>query len=572
MAALLQKMNLRAKFLIWSAAILTASAIGISALYYVHLRKILMAEALNKSEVVLREVESIREYIKSVLRPKMYDLHSEDTFIIEAMSTTYISLNIMKRFGRKMPGYLYRRVSLNPHNPNNMADEFEEEMVEWFEDDRSRGFWQGTVKKESASYFVSMVPDFFEKPCLRCHSDPAIAPQSLIDRYGAEGGFRFKTGDLAGVNSVSIPVSKPLSHIKKLSIGIFVGTVVIMGMLLFVLNLLFEKLVISRLTQIAGFFSKENEPGLPGVADKESAGAAPDELDSLKESFANLNAYVRIARKGSGSAPNFFGPYMVGEPVLAGSLTWLYHARNTRTDEPVTLKVPFEAVLFNPIYTACQRAESVILQTASHPNLIKIIDAESDVLVAEAIQGENLDTTINRQILKDPKAMMAIFRQIGDLVAYLHNLGVVHHDLRPQNMILSTQNTITLVDTGFAFFRDIPDAIFESSLGPQGDFRYMAPEQMQGKRGDPRSDIYSLGVWLYHLSTGKFPFSPGRLVLSSRPRIKKEIKPPQEINPNLSKELQAVIVKAMAGDPESRYQWVEDFMADLALACGENNQ
>ncbi|MEA3231000.1 MAG: DUF3365 domain-containing protein, partial [Thermodesulfobacteriota bacterium] len=174
MAALLKKMNLRTKFLTWSVVILMASAIGISTLHYFHLRKILMSEALNKSEVVLREVESIREYIKSVLRPKMYALYSQDTFIIEAMSTTYISLNIMKRFGQKMPGYFYRRVSLNPHNPDNMADEFEEEMVEWFEDDRSRNFWQGIVKKNSASYFVSMVPDYFEKRCLHCHSDPAI--------------------------------------------------------------------------------------------------------------------------------------------------------------------------------------------------------------------------------------------------------------------------------------------------------------------------------------------------------------------------------------------------------------
>ena len=201
MAALLKKMNLRTKFLTWSVVILTASAVGISTIYYFHLRKILMAEALNKSEVVLREVESIREYIKSVLRPKMYDLYSQDTFIIEAMSTTYVSLNIMKRFGQKMPGYFYRRVSLNPHNPDNMADEFEEEMFEWFENDRSRNFWQGIVMKGSASYFVSMVPDYFEERCLHCHSDPAIAPKSLIDRYGPVGGFRFKTGDLAGVNS-----------------------------------------------------------------------------------------------------------------------------------------------------------------------------------------------------------------------------------------------------------------------------------------------------------------------------------------------------------------------------------
>ncbi|MEN8244084.1 MAG: DUF3365 domain-containing protein [Thermodesulfobacteriota bacterium] len=563
MAAMLKKKNLRAKFLTWSVVILTIFAVGISMLYYFHLRKILMAEALNKSEVVLREVESIRGYVKSVLRPKMYDLHSQDTFIIEAMSTTYISLNIMKRFGDKMPGYFYRRVSINPHNPDNMADEFEEEMFEWFEDDPNRNFWQGIVKKGSASYFVSMVPDYFEKQCLLCHSDPALAPKSLIDRYGPVGGFRFRAGDLAGVNSVSIPVSKPLTHIKKMSIVTFIGTVAIMGLLLFVLNRLFENLVISRITRIADFFSKENAPGLPGFADKEPVNASPDELDSLKESFTNLNTYVRIARKGSGPAPNFLGQYTVQEPVLAGTLTWLYHGKNSLTDDPVALKIPFEDVLFNPIYTACLRAEAGIIQAAGHPNLIKVIDAQSDVLVTEAVIGETLDTVINGQVPMAREAMLSILRQLGDLLAYFHNMGVVHHDFRPQNMIYSASSTIILVDAGLAFFRDMPDAIFEAGLGPQGDFIYMAPEQLQGKRGDPRSDIYSLGVWLYHLTTGKLPFLLSRSGLKTRLRIKKEFQPSDEFKEKLSQELQAVILKAMAWDVENRYQWVEDFMADL---------
>jgi serine/threonine protein kinase len=564
----LKKMNLRTKFLTWSLVILTAFATGISTLYYFHLRKILMGEALNKSEVVLREVESIREYIKSVLRPKMYDLYNGDTFIIEAMSTTYISLNIMKRFGQKMPGYIYRRVSLNPHNPDNMADEFEEEMFDWFEEDRGRNFWQGIVRKGSASYFVSMVPDYFAKPCLHCHSDPAIAPKSLIDRYGPEGGFRFKVGDLAGVNSVSIPVSKPLSHIKKLSIVTFVGIIAIVGLLLFVLNLLFERLVISRITHMDSFFLKENEPDLPDLADEAPAHASPDELDSLKESLTNLNTYVRIARKGSGQAANFIGQYTVGKPVLAGSLTWLHQGKDSLTGDPVALKIPFEEIFFNPIYTACLRAEAGIIQAASHPNLIKIIDAQSDVLVTEALTGETLDSVINRQVPVTHEAMLSILRQLGDLVGYLHNMGVVHHDLRPQNMILSTPNAITLVDAGIAFFRDMPDAIFEAGLGPQGNFIYMAPEQLQGERGDPRSDIYSLGVWLYHLTTGKLPFPASRSGLKTLLRLKKEFKPSGEFSDNLSTELQAVILKAMSWDLDNRYQWVEDFIADLEDACG----
>lgn len=234
--------------------------------------------------------------------------------------------------------------------------------------------------------------------------------------------------------------------------------------------------------------------------------------------------------------------------------------------------MPFEDILFNPIYTACLRAEAGIIQAASHPSLIKIIDAKSDVLVTETLIGETLDTVINRQVPMAQEAILSILRQSGDLVAYLHNMGVVHHDFRPQNMILSAQNTITLVDAGLAFFRDMPDTIFEAGLGPQGDFIYMAPEQLQGKRGDPRSDIYSLGVWLYHLATGKLPFLPIRSGVKTRLRIKKEFKPSNEFNEKLPRELQAVILKAMAWDLENRYQWVEDLIADLEHAHSEKNE
>jgi len=531
-----------------------------------------MAEALNKSEVVLREVESIREYVKSVLRPKMYALHTQDRFILEAMSTTYISLNIMKRFEQKMPGYHFRRVSLNPHNPDNMADEFEEEMSDWFENDRKRNFWQGIVKKGEDSYFVSMVPDYFEKRCLHCHSDPAIAPKSLIERYGAVRGFRFEEGDLAGVNSVSIPVSEQLAHIKKFSIVTFIGTIVIMGLLLFVINRLFEKLVISRITQIVSFFTKDKETArLPGVA-KKTASASSDELDSLKESFANLNSYIRIARKGSGAAPNFIGPYTVGETLLAGSLTWLHHGHNTQTGKPAGLKIPFDDTLLNPIYTACLRTEAKILRAAKHPNLINITDVQSDipadVLATDALSGESMDDVIRQRTPMDNETLLMIMRQICDLTAYLHNMGVVHHDLRPQNMLFSDSDTVILVDAGLASLRDAPDAIFEASLGPQGDFIYMAPELLMGQRGDARSDIYTLGVWLYFMTAGKLPFTPLRAGLKARLRAKKEIKPPGAFKPDLSSQLQDVILKAMAWDIEKRYQWVEDLLADLEHACG----
>jgi len=162
--------------------------------------------------------------------------------------------------------------------------------------------------------------------------------------------------------------------------------------------------------------------------------------------------------------------------------------------------------------------------------------------------------------------LQPIFTQLCDLLATLHWAGVVHHDLRPAVFLMTQDNILKLFDMGHAFQRDIPDVILSSGLGPQGDLRYMAPELIQGKRGDPRSDIYSLGVLLYLFVTGKLPFEKQNVSLSTWLGIKKIVPAPGSVNGDISQELENVIVKAMAWDLEDRYQWVEDFQEDLQQA------
>ena len=149
--------NLKQRFFLWSAFILLGGGILLSALSFWNTRRLLMSEAMTKSEVILQEVEAIRSYVKKELRPKMNELYGADVFIIEAMSTTYVSTAIMERFAESMPNYIYRRASLNPHNPRNLADSFEEEMFDWFEEDRGRSFWQGVVKKQKRGAFIPLL-------------------------------------------------------------------------------------------------------------------------------------------------------------------------------------------------------------------------------------------------------------------------------------------------------------------------------------------------------------------------------------------------------------------------------
>ena len=549
--------NLKQRFFLWSALILIGGGLLLSALSFWNTRRLLMAEAMSKSEVILREVEAIRSYVKEELRPKMYELHGQDTLIIEAMSTTYISTTIMERFSQSMPNYIYRRVSLNPHNPRNLADPFEEKMFDWFEDDSKREFWQGVMKKNGEAFFISMVPDYFSKECIRCHGKVEDAPKALIDRYGRIGGFRFQTGDLAGINSVAVPVSASLREAWQGSLIIFAITLSSSVILLWLLNLLFQRLVIERLSVMLS---------LVGEKKKKSAVLGPgDELDVLQASLGSLKSYVRSARKGSALQPNFIGDYVVTRPIAAGAMSWLYNGYAIKPDDKIALKVGFDEVLQNPLYRSCLETELHLFKTISHPCLPKVRDRVGDVLVLDEVQGRSLISLLKKGHLDD-QLLLPIFSQLCDLVASFHATGIVHHDLRPHTLMLDKKQQIRLIDMGLASIDLKPDPIAAAGLGPQGNMLYLAPELISGKRGDPRSDIYAIGILLYLTATGSLPFSEKRKSPQKWLKHKEQIVSPKNYRPGLPVALEQVILKSLSYDVNKRYQWVEDLLEDLNKA------
>ncbi len=548
--------NLKQRFFLWSSLILIGGGLLLSLLSFWNTRRLLMAEAMDKSEVLLQEVEAIRSYVKTELRPKMADLHGKDVFIIEAMSTTYISSTIMNTFSQSMPNYIYRRASFNPLNPKNIADPFEEEMLDWFEEDSSRTFWQGVVKKNGESYFISMIPDYFSSPCLRCHGKTEDAPQSLIERYGKTNGFRFHTGDLAGLNSVAIPVSASIRAAWQGSLVLFFITIPASLLLLWLLNILFQRLVIERLGAMLSLMQEKKKE-----TDAEQPG---DELDALSASLGSLQQFVHSARKGSSLQPNFINGYVTGTPVTAGAMSWLYNGYTTKAGnrEDVAIKIGFDEALQNPLYRACFETELNLFETLSHPCLPKFRARIGDVVILDAVTGEALSSLFEKGPLQE-HLTKSIFLQLCDLTAHMHATGVVHHDLRPQILHFDEKENLTLLDMGLASNDQQPDPIAAAGLGPQGDLLYMAPEQIQGRRGDPRSDIYTIGVLLYLANTGKLPFSSKQRSLQNWVQYKAKFVVEKDDQDALTPELIDIILKALSNSPEKRYQWVEDLREDL---------
>ncbi len=545
--------NLKQRFLFWSALLLIGGGFLLSILSFWNTRRLLMADAMTKSEVILREVEAIRSYVKEELRPKMYELQGKNTFIIEAMSTTYISTRIMARFAESMPNYTYRRASLNPHNPGNMADPFEEEMLDWFEEDPNRLFWQGVVKKNGESFFISIIPEYFEASCIRCHGKAEDAPKELTERYGNDGGFRFKAGDLAGINSVAIPVSDSLREAWQGSFVLFAVTLSGTLLLLWLLMLLFQRLVIERLGAMLSLVVQK---------DTESKPVTGDELDVLQASLGSLRSYVRSARKGSSLEPNFIGNYIVSKPVAAGAMSWLYKGHIADSGEMVSLKIGFDETMQNPLYRSCYESELHFFKSLSHPCLPEVKERVDDVLVLTEVRGRNLFHFLGNGGL-EYRFLLPVFSQLCDMVASFHAVGIVHHDLRPQVLMLDTQQQLSLIDMGLASSDQQQDPIVAAGLGPQGDMLYLAPEQIQGMRGDPRSDIYGIGLLLYLAATGHFPFSDTRKSARNWLRHKRQVESPRRYRPELPEALEQIILHALSFDINTRYQWVEDMWDEL---------
>lgn len=223
---------------------------------YKELERTLVANVYDKSELILAELEATRQYVRDILRPKIASIVPPEEFILEAMSTSYITRSIMDRFRNWHPDFSYKRAALDPRNPTNTADSLEKEVMKRLAQRRALKDWQGMVSRNGDRYIVRMTPIFMEKRCLRCHGVPRDAPEKLIRIYGDKGGFGKKAGDIAGLNVLSFPVESAMSQIKKQSLALLGAGGLAAVVILLLTALLFKRLVVNRIGTLKSFFKE----------------------------------------------------------------------------------------------------------------------------------------------------------------------------------------------------------------------------------------------------------------------------------------------------------------------------
>ncbi len=223
---------------------------------YRQLEESLIRSVYEKSEIILAELEATRKYVSDILRPRISSLISGDEFVLEAMSTTYVSRQIMDRFQKMFPEFSYKRAAMDPRAPSNQADTFEREILSRFQQDPDLKDWQGLVTRNNERFFVRMVPIHMDAACLRCHGERDSAPAKLLDLYGSDRGFGRKVGDIAGMDVLSFPVESAMGQIRHRTVAIVVPGVVAMLAALLLVIAFFRRLVVNRVALLKGFFSE----------------------------------------------------------------------------------------------------------------------------------------------------------------------------------------------------------------------------------------------------------------------------------------------------------------------------
>jgi two-component system, NtrC family, sensor kinase len=280
--------NLKLQFQVGLGIILFCFCLFTATIIYHFQKNLLEEETLRQTELVMGLLESTRSYIREVLRPRMYEELGEDQFIIEAMSTSYITRVIMERFKDKLPDFKYRRVALDARNPGFEANLEEQKMIDYFQSHPNSQEWHGTTKKESSRYFTLYRPVVYKDSCLHCHGSPEEAPITIGRKYGMGRGFHRDVNQIGGVLSISIPLDESLAQIWQRSFRMF-GTVLILATLLYsAVWLLFHQLVISNLRDILAIFRNSIDDNGDTPISQEIKG----HREELEELFRNARTLV----------------------------------------------------------------------------------------------------------------------------------------------------------------------------------------------------------------------------------------------------------------------------------------
>src|SRR5579883_2889531 len=244
----------------------------------------------------------------------------------------------------------------------------------------------------------------------------------------------------------------------------------------------------------------------------------------------------------------------------------IFRGTDLRTGKQVAIKVPHPEMESDPVLFDRFKREQDIGKALDHPGVMKVFvdeDRSRLYMVMEWVEGRLLRKILDEEKKLPPERAVKIAIGICNALDYIHSHGVVHRDLKPENIMVDASDHVKLIDFGIAAQAGSRRLTFAKLSNVMGTPEYISPEQVKGKRGDGRSDIYALGVMLYEMLTGAAPFKGPNPFAIMNERLLNNPVPPRELRPEVSPELQEIIYRALERDPRNRYAHAREFAWDL---------
>ena len=264
------------------------------------------------------------------------------------------------------------------------------------------------------------------------------------------------------------------------------------------------------------------------------------------------------------------GRYELEELVGSGGMSNVFRAHDRLLERTVALKILHEQYTRDEDYVERFRREARAVAQLTHPNIVTVIDrGEQDgrqFIVFEYVDGQNLKDLSARGPL-DPREAIRLALQVAHALSFAHDRGLVHRDVKPQNVLLNDEGQAKVTDFGIARSLDVHGVTQTGTVLGTSD--YIAPEQARGQKVDPKTDIYSLGAVLYELLTGEVPFSGDNFVAVAMRHVSE---PPPSVlvqRPDCPLRLDLAIQRAMAKDPADRFASMDDLCAELEACLAE---